>query len=145
MSNTVVTRIVSAMYSKKAAEVSDIIFRGLFSLIFIVGGLGHFLRSEEMLVRIRESPWHETVLLFGDPLVHLWLSGFALVIGGIALALGWYARLAALVLLITLIPITMAIHVAPGHVGPFLKNVAIAGGLIHFMFRGPGRFAIDPH
>lgn len=145
MSKTLVARVCNGMYSQTAADTSDVIFRGLFSLIFIVGGLGHFFRSEEMLSRIKDSPWHDIVLLFGDPLIHLWLSGIALVIGGIALALGWYTRLAAFMLLVTLIPITIAIHVAPGHVGPFLKNVAIAGGLIHFMFRGPGRYSINPH
>ncbi len=122
---------------------SDLAFRVLFSPIFIVGGLGHFFRSEEMLERIKASPWHDTVLLFGDPLVLLWLSGVALVIGGLCILLGWYTRLAALMLLVTLIPITVSIHVAPGHIGPFLKNVAIAGGLIHFLVRGPGRFAVD--
>jgi len=39
--------------------------------------------------------------------------------------------------------ISCAIHIAPGHAGPLLKNVAILGGLVHFFVRGPGAFGWD--
>ncbi len=48
-----------------------------------------------------------------------------------------------LALFVTLVPITLAIHVAPGHMGPFFKNIAILGALIHFFFKGPGRYSLD--
>ena len=63
--------------------------------------------------------------------------------GGLALALGWWARPAAWGLFAILIPITITTHVGdPGHVGPLFKNVALMGGLIHFGVRGPGAFAL---
>ena len=32
---------------------------------------------------------------------------------------------------------------APGHMGPFFKNIAILGALIHLFFKGPGRYSLD--
>lgn len=61
------------------------------------------------------------------------------------LALGWMTRVSALVLFVTLIPVTVAIHVVPdtAHVGPLFKNVAILGALLLVWSRGPGAFALD--
>lgn len=125
-------------------RLSDLIFRIAFAPIFVVGGLGHFVRSGEMLQRIEESPWVAVVKAIGDPLMLLWLSGAVFVVAGVLLALGVLTRLAALALFVTLVPITLSIHIAPGHVGPLLKNVAILGGLVHFMVRGPGGYALMP-
>ena len=108
---------------------SDVIFRVALSLIFIIGGLGHFFAVDEMLDRIAESPWHTQVLLIGDPAILLYLSGAVFVVFGLLLASGILKRLSALMLFITLVPITIAIHFAPDHVGPLLKNIAILGAL----------------
>jgi putative oxidoreductase len=97
-----------------------------------------------MLQRIEESPWVAVVKAIGDPLMLLWLSGAVFVVAGVLLALGVLTRLAALALFVTLVPITLSIHIAPGHVGPLLKNVAILGGLVHFMVREPGGYALMP-
>ncbi len=122
---------------------SDLVFRLMFCLIFVLGGLGHFGHHQEMLDRIQSSPWLDAVLQIGNPSWLLWLSGGAFVVFGLALAAGLVTRLAALVLLGTLIPITLAIHIAPGHEGPLLKNIAIMGGLVHFIVRGAGAYALD--
>lgn len=121
----------------------DPIFRVATSLIFIIGGIGHFAAHEHMLERMDDSPWRELVILIGDPSWLLWLSGAVFVVFGITLALGYLTRVSALLLLITLIPITIAVHVAPEHAGPLLKNIAIMGALLHFYANGPGRFALD--
>lgn len=123
----------------------DPLFRLLTSLIFIIGGLGHFGQHDVMLERMKESPWSETVNLIGDPSLMLWLSGIAFVVAGMTLALGWMTRLSALMLFITLVPVTIAIHVVPdtSHVGPLFKNVAILGALLLIFSRGPGAFALD--
>ena len=63
--------------------------RLLTSLIFIVGGLGHFGQHQAMLDRMKESPWAGTVNMLGDPSLMLWLSGLALVVAGLTLAMGW--------------------------------------------------------
>lgn len=127
----------------KNADVSDLIFRVALSLIFIVGGLGHFVQHQQMLQRMAESPWARLIETAGNPSLLLWLSGVVFVAAGIALAAGFAVRLSALALFVTLIPITVAIHVAPGHAGPFFKNIAILGALVHFFFNGSGAHALD--
>lgn len=122
---------------------SDLAFRVMFSLIFIVGGLGHFGQHDHMLERLQSSPWLDLVVSIGSPSLLLKLSGVALVAGGLALLSGFYTRLSALVLFLTLIPITFVIHIAPDHTGPLLKNIAILGGLIHFFFNGAGYYSLD--
>ena len=121
----------------------DPVFRVATSLIFIIGGIGHFAGHDHMLQRMEESPWRGVVGMIGDPSWLLWLSGVVFVIFGITLALGLLTRLSALLILVTLIPVTIAVHVAPGHAGPLFKNIAIMGALLYFYANGPGRFALD--
>ena len=121
----------------------DPVFRVATSLIFIIGGIGHFAAHDDMLQRMEESPWRGVVGIIGDPSWLLWLSGVVFVIFGITLALGFLTRISALLILVTLIPITIAVHVAPGHAGPLFKNIAIMGALLYFYANGPGCFAID--
>lgn len=112
------------------ARRAEAIFRVAVSLIFIVGGLGHFVELDQMVQRIEESPWRDQVAMIGDPAILLWLSGGVFILFGLLLALGLLQRLSALLLFVTLVPITLSIHLAPGHVGPLLKNVAILGALV---------------
>lgn len=109
---------------------AEAIFRVAVSLIFIVGGLGHFVELDQMVQRIEESPWRDQVAMIGDPAMLLWLSGGVFILFGLLLASGLLQRLSALLLFVTLVPITLSIHLAPGHVGPLLKNVAILGALV---------------
>jgi len=131
------------MTSPSLERASDVTFRVLFSLIFIVAGLGHFGQHDVMLARMEDSPWFELVSALGSPSLMLYASGVSLVVGGAALLAGFQTRWAALLLLFTLIPITITVHLAPGHTGPLLKNVALFGGLIHFAVRGAGAFSLD--
>ncbi len=96
-----------------------------------------------MLERIAESPWANTINTIGNPSVLLWVSGAIFVPAGVALAIGFMTRLSSVALFMTLVPITITLHVAPGHAGPLFKNIAILGALIHFAFNGSGAIAID--
>jgi putative oxidoreductase len=124
---------------------SDLIFRSLLSWIFIVGGLGHWMRHDYMMGRLRDSPWYDWIVLIGDPSMLMYVSGATLTIGGLALLLGFVTRIASLILFVTVVPITFVINIAPADVGPLLKNVAILGGLVHFFFHGSGACALDRH
>ncbi len=123
----------------------DLLFRLLTSLIFIIGGLGHFGQHRMMLDRMAESPWAPMVGMIGDPSVLLWLSGIAFVAAGLALAIGFMTRASALILFVTLVPVTVAVHLVPdpSHVGPLYKYVAILSALLLIWARGPGAFALD--
>jgi putative oxidoreductase len=122
---------------------ADPVFRVLTSLIFIVGGLGHFVQPVEMLRRIADSPWSEMVGRVAEPAILLWLSGAVFVVFGVTLALGLWARLSALALFVTLVPITLAVHLAPDQLGPLFKNVAILGALYFIYVRGAGQLSLD--
>lgn len=121
----------------------DPIFRVSTSLIFIIGGIGHFGAHDYMLERMAESPWNDAVNMLGEPSWLLWLSGAVFVVFGATLALGYLTRLSALLILVTLIPVTITQHIAPGHMGPLFKNTAIMGALLYFYANGPGRFGIN--
>ena len=121
----------------------DPVFRVATSLIFIIGGIGHFGAHDYMLERMAESPWRNVVNMIGDPSWLLWLSGAVFVTFGITLALGFLTRISALLIFVTLVPVTIAVHVAPGHAGPLFKNIAIMGALLYFYANGPGRFAVN--
>ena len=126
-------------------KLSDPIFRVAFSLIFIIGGLGHFRAHDHMLQRIETSPWFDLVNSLGQPSFFLSLSGVVFIIAGVGLMLGLYTRLSALALFVTLVPITFVIHIAPDHTGPLFKNIAILGGLVHFIVRGGGWFSLSKY
>jgi hypothetical protein len=85
--------------SEGARWLADPVFRIAVSLIFIIGGLGHFGAHEMMLDRMAESPWRDTIHFIGDPSWLLWLSGVVFVVFGTTLALGLATRLSALVIL----------------------------------------------
>ena len=78
-----------------------------------------------------------------EPSLLLWLSGAVFIVFGTSLALGFMTRLSAVIILLTLMPITFFTHIAPGHTGPLFKNIAIMGALAYFWFRGGGAYALD--
>lgn len=125
-------------------RASDLIFRVLFSLIFLIAGLGHFFEREVMLARLADAPFGYLASFAGPPEILMPLSGVALVACGCALMLGLRVKMAAALLFLTLIPITVTTHLGnPGHIGPLFKNVALLGGLLHFFVRGGGAYGID--
>ncbi|HTW33507.1 MAG TPA: DoxX family protein [Rhizomicrobium sp.] len=105
--------------------------------------------------RIRD--WEGTVMLMhmkhvanAEPLLALAVVLMAL--GGISLLLGYYARTGALILFALTIIMSVLIHDywkisnsvdRDADYDLFIRNMAIAGGLLFLVGMGPGPFAID--
>lgn len=74
-------------------------------------------------------------------------------VGGICLIIGWHTRIAATILFLFLIPVTLVFHpfwaVDPtqmqNELTHFLKNLAILGGLLYVISSGPGRYSLETH
>lgn len=81
----------------------------------------------------------------------VYVAGAAELLGGLALVFGFMTRLAALGLVILLIPIQFYFHAfwtlegmeAKAQMVNFMKNLAIMGGLAMVFAHGPGHFSID--
>jgi putative oxidoreductase len=118
--------------------------RILLALIFLISGLGKIF------------DWQGTAGYMaskGMPLIPFFLLG-AIVLelaGGLAVLLGFKARIGALLLIVFLIPATLIFHNFWTLTGMerqiqmimFLKNLAIMGGLLLVVGLGPGPLSLD--
>lgn len=114
------------------------------ALIFLISGLGKIF------------DWQGTAGYMaskGMPLIPFFLLG-AIVLelaGGLAVLLGFKARIGALLLIVFLIPATLIFHNFWTLTGMerqiqmimFLKNLAIMGGLLLVVGLGPGPLSLD--
>lgn len=118
--------------------------RILLSLIFVISGIEKILGWSGTAAYMAST---------GMPLVPLLLTLAILVEvgGGLALLIGFKARLAALALLAFLIPTTLTFHnfwvyqgaAREAQLVNFLKNLAIMGGLAMVVAHGPGSVSVD--
>lgn len=123
--------------------VADAAFRGLLSLIFIVAGTGHLINTGSIVHRLTEAPLGDLATALFPPTPLVVASGVALLAGGLALLVGFRTRLAALLLMAVLIPITVTVQISPSTLGPLFKNVGLFGGLLFFAVNGPGGYSVD--
>ena len=107
------------------------ILRVFTSLIFIYASTNHFFQHDKIFGKISKTTAYQ--LLQSESLFKaaILISGIGMFIGGVALLAGYKNRLAAIVLLIMLIPITLTVQLDNfSELGPFFKNVAIVGSLL---------------
>ncbi len=118
--------------------LSVLLFRVCLSGIFITAGISHLLQPDQVAARIQSAAFHSFASFFGDPHLLGIVSGYALLVGGIAFLLGIVTRWSALLLFLVLIPITITIQMGNGlfH-GPLWKNMALFGGLLFFIINNP--------
>lgn len=123
-------------FQEKKLEVnysSVVILRILLSFIFIVASTNHLLHTEKIVSRLENAKLGAMGTILGTPETAVILSGFVMLIAGISLLIGYKTRIAAIVLIFVLIPITITIQVGQiTTLGPLFKNVAICGGLLFF-------------
>ena len=112
-------------------KINFVLFRAFTSLIFIYAGLNHFLNTGKVFNRLSKSELYELIPNENLFKVVILVSGFIMATGGIFLLMGLMQRKVAFALLFMLIPITLSVQLDNlNDLGPFFKNVAIAGSLL---------------
>lgn len=114
------------------------------SVIFLLSGIGKFMDPAGLSLYMASK---------GMPMIPFFLYTAALIeiLGGVCLLLGIKTRIAALVLFLYLIPVTVIFHAfwdsppaeVAAQMGNFLKNLAIMGGLLYAIANGAGKCSID--
>lgn len=123
--------------------LSVLLLRITLSGIFIVAGVSHLLNPEGVTQRIQNAPYSSFASMFGDPHVLGIISGYVLLIFGITFLLGVFTRWSAVILFLTLIPITITIQMGNGILhGPLWKNIALFGGLLFFILNNPKPYSL---
>lgn len=116
--------------SKRSVQL----LRIMVSAIFLTAGFNHLVEVEKTVQRIEMAQFKGFANFFGNLEFLVILSGIVMLIAGISFLIGFKTRWAAIVLLLTLIPITITIQIGQmNSLGPLFKNVAIAGGLLFFI------------
>jgi putative oxidoreductase len=108
-----------------------IVFRMLTSFIFIYAGTNHLLQPQKILGKVSKGAAYQLLDTPSFFSFSILLSGVAMIVVGVLLCVGYRQRLAALVLLGILIPITLMAQLDNlNDLGPFFKNIAITGSLL---------------
>ncbi len=126
-------------------NLAALVGRILVAAIFVLSGLnkmGDFAGTSAMMGSVG-LPMAES-LLVATILIE--------VVGGLMIIIGWQTRYAAAALFLFMIPVTAVFHnpwaVADGAAAQqqmihFLKNLAIAGGLLNLMAFGAGAYSVE--
>lgn len=135
------------------SDVAELIFRLLFSSIFLVLGAEHVFRDE--LIQELMPLWIPAPRLLSIG------AGLLLLSGGVSIALGFRMHIAATALGIFLVIVTLLIHVPGMFAYPadlpeqwqwlwdlyqrsnFIKNVCLLGVCFHFLYHEPGTYSLD--
>jgi putative oxidoreductase len=117
--------------------------RLLFSAIFIFSGFNHFTNAETMTGYARSA---------GLPLpaLAIYVSGTVLVVGGVCILLGAFARIAAAAIATFLVLAALTVHrfwglppdQAAMQMVHFWKNISMAGGALLLAYFGPGPYSV---
>ncbi|MGC4034417.1 MAG: DoxX family protein [Chitinophagaceae bacterium] len=117
--------------------------RFLFSLIFLVAGIGHFSSQTIAFAGSQGVPF-ATVLV---P-----LSGVISILGGLSILIGYKTKLGAWLLIVFLVPVTLMLHkfwtiqdpmMKQMDIAMFMKNLGLLGGAFFIAFFGAGPLSID--
>jgi len=146
-------RLIVGFERRVSNDTRDLIFRVLFSSIFLGLGSEHLL--DDRLIQHFMPGW------VNYPMLASRFSGFVLVISGLSILTGYRIQLGARLLGAFLFIVTLTVHV-PGvfQVPPgipadaawlwtvfqrsnLVKNLCLFGVCVHLTTQAPGRFSID--
>jgi putative oxidoreductase len=117
--------------------------RVLFAVIFVSSGLAHFSRQTIGYAASQGVPYAS----FFVP-----LAGILAIVGGLGVAFGFQTRVAALLLVVFLVPVTFKMHAfwtAPDAMAAmnqqvhFMKNLSMLGAALFFLAVGAGPVSLD--
>lgn len=117
-------------------EVVELVGRLLFVALFLFSGLGHFAKRQQMVEYSRSSG-------VPAPALTVPLTGIMLLVGGVLIAVGVWADLGALLLVVFLIPTAYYMHAYWKVEDPqmramqqahFMKNIALAGAALVLLY-----------
>ncbi len=117
--------------------------RVLVALIFVASGFTHFSRQTIGYAASVGVPYATFVVP---------LAGVLAILGGLGVALGFHTRVAALLLVIFLVPVTLKMHAfwtardamtAMDQQIHFMKNVSMLGATLFFLGVGGGPLSLD--
>ena len=123
-----------------------LVARVLLAALFIVAGLNKMMNFQATAGVMASAGVPITTVLLVATIV---LELFA----GTMILIGYHARLAAVMLVLFLIPVTLIFHnpltatdpaMAQQQMNHLLKNIAIIGGLLHVMAFGSGTWSLRP-
>jgi putative oxidoreductase len=133
-------RIANRGVLKEAPMNSIAVLAGriLIALIFLLSGIDKFAHYSGTLVYMTKAglPFPQVLLV---------ASGIIEIACALALIVGWKTRLAAIGLVIWMIPVTLIFHNPAGGQDAmihFMKNLAITGGLLVLFASGPGAWSL---
>jgi len=125
-------------------EIALIVGRVLFALLFISSGVNHFTKNSAMTAyaQYKKIPMAK---------IAVYVSGLMILLGGIYIALGFYADLGALLIAIFLIPTAFLMHAfwkesdataKSNEMIAFFKDLSLAGAalIIFALLRGGADF-----
>ena len=111
--------------------------RVLIGLLFLLAGLGKLGDV---------SGFAGYVASGGLPAALAWPAVIFEIVAGLLLIIGYQTRIVALLIAAFCIVAGLLYHFAPAdqmQMAMFLKNLAIAGGVLMVALHGPGRYALD--
>ncbi len=117
--------------------------RVLFALIFIMSGFSHFSSQTIAYAASQGVP----AAGFFVP-----LAGVLAIVGGLGVALGFQTRIAALLLVVFLVPVTFKMHafwtaqdamMAMNQKIHFMKNLSMLGAALFLIYFGGGPVSVD--
>ena len=145
--------VIRELERRVDSDARDLIFRGLFSSIFLGLGSEHLL--DDRLIQHLMPSW------VSYPNVASRVSGVILFLGGLSILAGYRMQVGARLLGAFLLVVTLTVHV-PGclRVPPnipanaawlwtvlqrsnLVKNVCLFGVCVHLTNQAPGRFSVD--
>ena len=117
-------------------EVLLIVGRVLFALLFISSGVSHITKNAAMTsyAQYKKIPMAK---------IAVYISGVMLVLGGVYIALGFYADLGALLIFLFLVPTAFLMHpywketdamTKMNEMIAFNKDIALAGAALAFFY-----------